>query len=375
MTRAKLHTIFWVGILLSALTIVAGLTGAFGRGASLALLLGGVCGICVIFVWRERASARAEKAQVQRDLARFPELERQMQSGQPVEIAGSSDIGLLLVMLIIAGLMTLWAVSQPAWQVIAGAVFLWALALLSALSVAPLLGKPILRIAHDGIETPAYGKFLWCEIDGIDLAEIRHKGQTVAYRLHLLVPNLTERREHMHPATRLQRKLLPMSRKELRLRLSGTSESPQLILRLCQGTWMRRTGKKVGWNTHMSSEMLADLRDGERKLAELERAGELAATDPAAASAILDRLEKERRPPTDPRVARAMAKAEAEMKELMAKHGVVEAMRIHNQRMNERRREFEESAMAARRTHWLTWVVAAVFALYLVVQIAWLVVH
>jgi hypothetical protein len=38
----------------------------------------------VVFVWRERASARAEKAHAQRNLARLPELERQMQSGQPV---------------------------------------------------------------------------------------------------------------------------------------------------------------------------------------------------------------------------------------------------------------------------------------------------
>jgi hypothetical protein len=375
MTPAKVYTTFVVGVLLSALTIVAALTGALGRGGSLALLLGGVLGIAVAFVWRERATARAEEAQVQRDLARFPEVERQVQSGQPVEIAGSWDIGLLLVMLIIAGLVTLWAVSEPAWQVIAAAAFVWALALLSVLSVAPLLGKPILRIAHDGIETPAYGKLLWSEIDGIDLGRIRHKGQSVSYRLHLLVPKLAERQEQMHPATRLQRKLFPMPPAELRLRLATTSESPHLILRLCQAIWTLRTGRKAVWRTSMSAEMLADVRDGERQLAELERAGALAESDPAAAMEVLDRLEKERRPPANPRVARELAKAEAEMQELVAKHGAIEAMRLQRQPLDERRRQLHESALAARRTHWLTWVVAAIAALYLVVQIAWLVVH
>jgi hypothetical protein len=302
------------------------------------------------------------------------ELERQVQSGQPVEIAGSSDIGLLLVMLIIAGLVTLWAVSQPAWQVTAGAAFAWALVLLAALTVAPLFGKPILCIAHDAIETPAYGKLLWSEIDGIDLGEIHHK-QDVNYRLHLLVPKLAERRDQMQPATRLQRKLFPMPRTELRLRLSATSESPQLILKLCRAIWTRRTGRTAVWRTSMSAEMLADLRYGERQLAELERAGDLAKTDPAAAMEILDRLEKERRSQTDPRVARERAKAEAEINELIAKHGAVEALRIQQQRMDERRRQLAESAVAARRTHWLTWVVAGILALYLIVQIAWLVVQ
>ena len=127
------------------------------------------------------------------------------------------------------------------------------------------------------------------------------------------------------------------------------------------------------WSTLMSEEMLADLRDGERQLAELERAGTLAETDPAAANAILDRLEKERRTSADPRTARAMAKAEAEMKELVAKHGVVEAMRINRQRMDERRRQVQEAAVAARRTHWLTWVIGAIAVLYVILQIAWLV--
>jgi hypothetical protein len=373
MTPIKIYAIFWFGFLLCASAVFTAMTGAFGPGGSLALLLGGVLGIWVVFVWRERASARVEKAQAQRNLARLPELERQMQSGQPVEIAGSSGIGLCLVMLIIAGLVTWWAVSQPGWQVIAAAVLMWVIALLSALSVAPLLGKPILRIAHDGVETPAYGKLLWDEVDGIDLGEVRSKGQTISYRLHLLVPNLAERREQMHPATRLQRRLFLflMPRAELRLRLSRTSESPQFILTLCQRAWTRCTGKKAVWSTLVSAEMLADLRDGERQLSELERAGALAETDPAAATAILDRLEKERRTPADPRTARALAKDEAEMKELIARHGAVEALRIHGQRMDERRRQVQESALAARRTHWLTWVVAAIVVLYLIVQIAW----
>lgn len=371
----KIYATFWFGFLLCASAVFTAMTGAFGRVGSLALLLGGVLGIWVVFVWRERASARAEKAQAQRNLARLPELQRQMQSGLPVEIAGSSGIGLCLVLLIVAGLMTWWAVSQPGWQVIALAVLMWIIALLSALSVAPLLGKPILRIAHDGVETPAYGKLLWDEIDGIDLGEVRSKGQTIGYRLHLLVPNLAEHREQMHPATRLQQRTFLMPRGELRLWLSRTSESPQLILTLCQRAWTRRTGKKAVWSTLMSAEMLADVRDGERQLAELERAGTLAATDPAAATAILDRLEKERRTPKDPRAARAMAKAEAEMKELVAKHGAVEAMRIHRQRMDERRRQVQEAAAAARRTHWLTWVVGAIAVLYLIGQIAWWIVH
>lgn len=89
----------------------------------------------------------------------------------------------------------------------------------------------------------------------------------------------------------------------------------------------RSTGRKLIWNSSMSATMLAELRHGEQQLAELERAGSLAQSDPAAAMAILDRLDKERRP----------------------------------------------SLWAARRTHWLTWVVAAIAALYLILQIAWLV--
>jgi len=373
MSTAKIQAVFWLAVLLCALLIVTAATGALDRNASLVVLLGGVLGLPIAFVVRSRLAVRAREAQARRDAVRVPELECHVQSGLPMEIAGSSGIGLLLVLLVIAILCTLWAMGKPEWGVIAMAVFFWTLVLACAFAVAPLLGKPILRIAHDGVESPAYGKLPWSEIDGIDLSEIRIKGQTVGHVLHLLVPQLAERQQAMHPTARLLWKLLQRGRPEVRVRLAATSESPHVIFRLCQSLHMRRTGRKLLWNSSMSARMLAELRHGEQQLAELERAGGLAESDPAAAMAILDKLDKERRPPSNPKVARELAEAEAEMKALVAEHGQSGALRLQGQRMEERRRKFEESLWAARRTHWLTWVVAAIAALYLILQIAWLV--
>jgi hypothetical protein len=208
--------------------IIAAASGRFDAPIIAILLAGGAIGLVLAFVWRRRAQRKADALQVQRDEARIVELRRELEMlGTPISIKGASGLWYVALLAMVAGVTCHLAWIEPTVGRVSASIFLILLTSFLALSIWPMIGRPVLTIRREGLHTAAYGLFSWAQIEGMNLREMKSKGETVHHFLDLYVPGLKEHPAQFHAATRLLHRLTRFGRRrrELQVRLAGTSEN------------------------------------------------------------------------------------------------------------------------------------------------------
>jgi hypothetical protein len=126
-----------------------------------ALIAAGVLGVLVVTLWSKQLSARALLEKRQQDTARLESLKREFSVlATPVEIKGATGFGLSLFLILLAAAAVYLAWMEQDIEAILLACLMVPLALFLTLAAVPLIGKPIITIQRDGINTPAYGFIL-----------------------------------------------------------------------------------------------------------------------------------------------------------------------------------------------------------------------
>ena len=369
---------FWLWLGACVAIFIAAVFGGFGPPIIATLLGIGAIGFVLTFIWRSRALQEAERLQVERDTARLAELKLQLQTGLPIEIQGSSGIGLFLLLAAGTVASCYFAWIDPGIGTALLSVVLVLLALLMFAAALPAIGKPVLIIRADSLETPSYGMFKWSEIDGLHLRTITHKGATVNHFLDLRIPLLQSRREQFHWVARLVhgRFALIQQQRTLQIRLAATSERAEVIHHLCKDAWTARTGKSHIWHAGMSEADLQSLRQGREPIAALEHVGEMIKTDPALAMRMLDELKKEN-PSSHAQICLDAATDDrAGLQQIPDPNEQMEQLRRLLQRNRESRQRLNELTEARYKTHPVTWAVTIALVIVAIVVVAqWVMAH
>ena len=166
-------------MLLCASSIVAALAASSTPVRSV-LASVGILGFIIVYTWSRQLGARAILEKQKRDEARFEELKREFDIlGTPLEVKGSTGLSLSLFLTLSAAATVYFAWSQQTIEVIVLACMMVPIAFFLTLATVPLIGKPVITIRRDGIDTAAYGFLLWNEIDHISLQALSSKGPPV----------------------------------------------------------------------------------------------------------------------------------------------------------------------------------------------------
>jgi hypothetical protein len=381
MSNARIQISMWILIVICAMIIAVAATGAFVPPIAISLLACGVLGIVLAFLMRGMYVRKNEHARALRDADRDALLERQIESVESVDVEGSSGLALAALVAAVAAIFSVGSYFAFHWGVAAVALFLWPFSVLLVLTALPFVGKPVITITSSGIETPAHGKFTWKEIDGIDLSRVPSRSESPPFVLYFLVPTLPNHVATMHVATRILWRLLRFEKSQniLRVRLANTSESPQIVRQLCVALWTKNTGKKSHWYASMSRDELNRVRADEQRLAMLERAGQLAGSDPNEAAKILDEFERMRNANLTPEQITANEQRRIAFQETAKRHGIAEGLRALAKHGEERKRQMdamveqakERAHLTQRRIGWVIWIGFAAFA----VGYLWLAAH
>ena len=237
-------------MLLCAASIVAALA-ASSTPVRAVLASVGILGSIVVYTWSRQVGARAILEKQERDQARFEELRREFDVlGTPLEVKGSTGLSLSLFLTVSAAGTVYFAWTQQTIEAIVLACMMVPIAFFLTLATLPLIGKPVITIRRDGIGTSAYGFLFWHEIDHISLQALNSKGPPVPHLLRFNVPALQERISRGHPVMRLLLRLRPRAQRTLvLLRLTSTSESPQVIYDLCLHLWSKVTERAFATDT------------------------------------------------------------------------------------------------------------------------------
>ena len=233
-------------MLLCAATIFAALI-ATSTALRAALASIGVLGFIAVYNWSRQISARAILDKQQRDNARFEELKREFAVlGTPLEVKGSTGVNLSLFLIVSAAGTVYFAWNQRDIEAIILACMMVPIAFFLTLATVPLIGKPVITIRRDGVDTPAYGLIAWHEIDHISLQALNSKGPPVPHVLRFTIPALAERISQAHPIMRLLYRMRPHARRTLViLRLTSTTESPSVIHELCLYLWAKAAERRT----------------------------------------------------------------------------------------------------------------------------------
>lgn len=233
-------------MLLCTVTIFAALIST-STAVRAALAAMGVLGFIIVYNWSRQISVRAILDKQQRDNARFEELKREFAApGTPLEVTGSTGVNLSLFLIVAAAATVYFAWAQRDVEAIILACMMVPIAFFLTLATVPLIGKPVITIRRDGVDTPAYGFIAWQEIDHLSLQALSSKGPPVPYLLRFTVPALAQRMNLAHPVMRLLYRMRPHARQTLViLRLTSTSESPPVIHELCLHLWKKAAEKRA----------------------------------------------------------------------------------------------------------------------------------
>jgi len=224
--------------------------------------LGAIAVIIASSLASQRLKARALAQRDADDTARLPKLIEHIESGlQTLAVKSHSFFRLIIVVVMtLVSVVSIWyTAADPGPQ----AILLTGIAVLATLVMLliciPTLGGAALIISARGVEPATYGFIPWEEIDGIDLYAIRMRHQT-HYSLKFLVPGLAARRDQMRPAMRMLYPLLHWGRARsvASVQLHGDKENPEMLKKLCQQLWVRRTGKRRWWSA-MGSDHLNEM--------------------------------------------------------------------------------------------------------------------
>jgi hypothetical protein len=347
--------LFWVCVVAAAVLFVAAVAGSFAGPVVVLLVIAGVAALAYALVSRRRADHDAVRMRAERDTGRFAELKSQLATtGTPVVIAGSNGVWMLVLMAVatFASLYYVWVAPGVRTSLLAG--FLALVTALVCFTVWPARRRPVLVIRPDGIDSAVYGSFTWDQIDGMDLRHQQSEGTIVNHFLDLRIPDLAAYAPQMHGAIRWIRKLIPAARRvqHISIRLSGTTESPAVIHRLCRDLWTARTGKNHLWYAGMSEQNFELLVRGKEQLGLLEAASDVASADPALAMKLLD--EFERATPAGTHRKANVVSSSASLDELK------DQLREMKQTNREWQQRAKEVAKARRKMRSLTWAVTAV---------------
>ena len=356
--------LFWLCIMAAAVLLIAAAAGGFGLPIVLILVAAGIGALVLAVVSRLRAQGEATRTRSEKETVRYAELKSQIATtGTRVVVTGSSGIWMLVLMVAItlASLYYLWL--APGIRSVLLTVFLALITLLVYLVVWPAFRKPVLVVRPEGIETHGYGSFTWTQIDGMDLRAQKSEGAPVNHFLDLRIPDLASYAAQMNGVVRWIRRLVPAARRtqHISIRVSGTSESPAVIHRLCRDLWTAATGKDHLWYAGMSEQNFQLLAKGREQLAALERVEEAAATDPELAIKLLAELEKAQ--PAMKNRKTNVVTSSASFDEL------TEKLRQMKQRNPEWEQRANEIAKAQLKTRSITWAVTIVVVLLMLVGI------
>ena len=311
----------WLAVAIAFAMVMATASPAFDRTQSFALFFGACAVLIAAALWYRRVIPAAEAEEEQEHAGRVAMLKQELgMTGRPVAVKSSSGILLLALM----SAMSLWfgraALAVPA----AGSISMFVLSLVLTFFVGLValpLGKPVLTIMRDGVDTPTLGLLKWEEIESVGIRARTSHGVT-SHVVHLYIPGLNERERQLHPLLRLRRRMVRGSSHDvLAIPLGFASHPGPVVHGLCYELWKERTGRTSMATAAPSKEIIELKRRADEQFDALKRIEATVKQDPAEAMKALEELKKrfpltESPPPTRTRLTGRKARMEAVLNEM-----------------------------------------------------------
>ncbi len=321
MSIRTIKGVVWIAVAMAVAMIFAIASPSFDRNESLALFIGACAVLVVVILWYRRVMPAAEAREEEERAAQVAALKQQVAlAGQPVEVRASTGMPLLVLMLSIAAATGYAAFTTPGLESKAMFAAAIVLAVFVACFSIPALGKPALVIQRDGLSTAVMGAFGWEEIESIGLRSQSNNGAT-SHSLHIGVPRLHERESSLSFLSRMRTRMTRGAERNFVVVLLTFPSHPATVVHaLCHALWKERTGRTSLATSAPSQALIEMKRCADEQFAALERAGELAKTDPEEAMKLLDELKQkfppQQPPPRRPLAAGRKAKVDALMAEI-----------------------------------------------------------
>ena len=131
--------------------------------------------------------------------------------------------------------------------------------LLAALTI---VGKPVVALTREGIQSPLYGTIAWQAIDGIALQTFTARGNVVGHALELRVPQLADMVDKFEFAAQLIQ-LFRYDDKSTRIsiELRRINVAPEVIVHIARELFSRATGRSAIWHPGLSKEFNDAVQD------------------------------------------------------------------------------------------------------------------
>lgn len=255
--RGRIALIFWTIVAISALAMAVPPLG-FGpwidypRIAGVALLA-----ILLAVFWRARALRGLREQEEANSAEHHAALKREvLVSGGAIAINGATGLWPWLAAVVFDAALVSGAVSTHGIVLVPAAALVTLALVPVSLLLLPTIGKPVLTLTREGAQPAGYGVLPWSAVHGIDLTRIYGRGRVISHVLHLFVPDLRAHLSGAHGFIRLLHSILRYRRFStiVAVRLRGTSESPELVERLCRDLLKAATNRDPIWSSYLSAD-------------------------------------------------------------------------------------------------------------------------